>query len=63
MSGTEQKPRPSGRGAVTGGLRYRTHEDGEVTILFGGLKRRGPPLTREEILEIEAGEEARDGSP
>lgn len=48
-------------GRLIGGLRYRMHEDGDVTILFGGLKRRGRPMSREEILEIEAGKGARDG--
>ena len=49
-------------GNLIGGLLHREHDDGEVTILFGGLKRRGRPLSQQNVLKVEAGEEARNGT-
>ena len=49
-------------GGLIGGLLHREHENGGVTILFGGLKRRGRPLSQEDVLEIEAGKETHDGT-
>lgn len=45
----------SATGAVIGGRVAARHPDGAVTILFAGIELQGNPLTREDILEIEAG--------
>lgn len=42
-------------GAVIGGRISARHPDGKVTILFAGIELQGKPLTRADILEIEAG--------
>ena len=43
-------------GKLVGGIVYATHANGDVTILFGGLKLRAKPLTPGNILEIEQGQ-------
>ena len=40
-------------GRLVGGLVAERHETGEVTILFGGLRKRGWPLSFDDILEFE----------
>lgn len=42
-------------GRIIGGLVAERHEDGEVTILFAGLRKKGRPLSHDDILKIEAG--------
>lgn len=42
-------------GLVIGGKIVRRHADGDVTILFAGLHKRGKPLSFSDISEIEAG--------
>lgn len=41
-------------GKLIGGIIHKSHKNGDVTILFGGLKLRGKPLSRQDILRIEA---------
>lgn len=41
-------------GRIIGGLVAERHDDGEVTILFAGLRKRGRPLSLDDILKIEA---------
>ena len=48
-------------GTLIGGLIHREHGDDEVTILHGSLPVRGRTVSHEEVLELEANEEARDG--
>lgn len=40
---------------IIGGVVVERHEDGEVTILFAGLRKKGRPLSHDDILKIEAG--------
>lgn len=40
-------------GRIVGGLVADRHENGEVTILFAGMRKRGRPLSLDDILKIE----------
>ncbi|MBF9051918.1 hypothetical protein GTA62_18540 [Roseobacter sp. HKCCD9010] len=40
-------------GRLIGGLRARAHDNGDVSILFGGLEKRGKPLSPQELQRIE----------
>ncbi len=46
-------------GRIVGGIVAERHAGGEVTILWGGLRRRGKAISLEKMLMIEAGEESR----
>lgn len=41
-------------GRIIGGVIAERHEDGDVTILFAGMQKKGRPLSHEDILRIEA---------
>ena len=41
-------------GRIVGGSVSARHDDGTVTIRWAGLKRRGVPITLDEMLCIEA---------
>ena len=42
-------------GKVIGGRAIELHLDGEVVILFAGMRKKGKPLYQDDILAIEAG--------
>lgn len=43
-------------GRLVGGGVLETHPDGEVTILWAGLRKRGYPIPDSALLRIERGE-------
>lgn len=38
---------------IIGGIIAERHNDGDVTILWGGLRKRGQPLSFDDILAFE----------
>ena len=58
MSSPENRPKTAQiisplLGRIIGGLVAERHEDGEVTILFAGLRKKGQPLSHQDVLKIE----------
>ena len=44
-----------GSGRIVGGPVAERHDNGEVTILWAGMRKRGRPITPDEMRAIEEG--------